>query len=403
MHAVCPEHTLFFFFYYYYYSWVMGTEHQKLCTCRYICHASWAILAPVQFLYLKSRKSAVPWRSFLRSHIQFIRSTAQMVQFNTNRISTAQSLIDPVPHFMKKIAIITCTLTVAGSSWFIALNLTTPSDLTAIYNCSAFFAYAFSIPLLGEKVRLGKVVSVAIAISGVMVVAYGDGGDTGTESGGGGGVPTGRGRVLGNLLIGVGSVLYGLYEVIYKKMACPPESTSPGRSVIFANVVASSIGAFTLVVLWVPLVVLHLTGIEPFELPTGKAGWLMAVSALAGVGFSGGFLVLISLTSPVLSSVAGLFTIFLVALADWLLTAVPLTLAAVMGGVLIIGAFALLSWESWKELKEGEEKRLKRDDADVDVDVDDDVESPEEEGASQVSGLGLSSAEERGRLIREAD
>lgn len=327
-----------------------------------------------------------------------------MVQFNTNRISTAQSLIDPVPHFIKKIAIITCTLTVAGSSWFIALNLTTPSDLTAIYNCSAFFAYAFSIPLLGEKVRLGKVVSVAIAISGVMVVAYGDGsGDTGTDSGGGGGgggggVPTGRGRVLGNLMIGVGSVLYGLYEVIYKKMACPPESTSPGRSVIFANVVASSIGAFTLIVLWFPLVVLHLTGIEPFELPTGKAGWLMAVSALAGVGFSGGFLVLISLTSPVLSSVAALFTIFLVALADWLLTAVPLTLAAVMGGVLIIGAFGLLSWESWKELKEGEEKRLKRDD----VDADDDVESPEEqEGASR--GLGLSSAEERGRLMREAE
>lgn len=320
-----------------------------------------------------------------------------MMQFNTNRISTAQSLVNPVPHFIKQIAIITCTLTVAGSSWFIALNLTTPSDLTAIYNCSTFFAYAFSIPLLGEKVRLGKVFSVAIAILGVMVVAYGDGdgGNVGTD---GGGVPTGKDRVLGNLMIGAGSVLYGFYEVLYKKMACPPESTSPGRSAIFANIVASSIGAFTLIVLWFPLVILHWTGIEPFELPTGKAGWMLVVSVVGGLCFSGGFLVLISLTSPVLSSVAALFTIFLVALTDWLLTGVPLTLSAVMGGLLIVGAFALLSWDSWKELKEGEEKRLKRGDDDEDVleDVLEDVEVGE-------PVFGLSSAEERGRLIRGRD
>ena len=52
-------------------------------------------------------------------------------------------------------AFVTCALTFAGISWYIAVNLTTASDLTAIYNCSAFFAYVFSVPLLHEKVAAG--------------------------------------------------------------------------------------------------------------------------------------------------------------------------------------------------------------------------------------------------------
>lgn len=142
---------------------------------------------------------------------------------------------------LRKITFITCALTVAGSTWYVAVSLTTPGDLTAIYNCSAFFAYAFSIPLLGEKVKMEKVVSVAVAILGVLIVAYGDG-KSGEQA-----EAEGSTRVLGNVIIGVGSVLYGFYEVLYKKMACPPEGTSSGRSVIFANTVGSGIGVFTLV------------------------------------------------------------------------------------------------------------------------------------------------------------
>lgn len=149
---------------------------------------------------------------------------------------------------LRKITFITCALTVAGSTWYVAVSLTTPGDLTAIFNCSAFFAYAFSIPLLGEKVKMEKVVSVAVAIMGVLVVAYGDGksGEQ-AEKGEKRGEGEGSTRVLGNVIIGVGSVLYGFYEVLYKKMACPPEGTSSGRSVIFANTVGSGIGVFTLV------------------------------------------------------------------------------------------------------------------------------------------------------------
>ena len=92
------------------------------------------------------------------------------------------ALRSPVRYLLTRTAIVTSALTVAGSSWYIAVDLTSPSDITAIYNCSAFFAYAFSIPLLREKLRLDKGFSVILAIVGVLIMAYGD--KTPTKHGG---------------------------------------------------------------------------------------------------------------------------------------------------------------------------------------------------------------------------
>lgn len=251
--------------------------------------------------------------------------------------------------------------------------MTSPSDLTAIYNCSAFFAYAFSVPILKEKLRLGKSFAVAVAIVGVLIVAYGDSAPTkhGGKSGGSvGGEPEGtesNSSLAGNLIIGVGSVLYGFYEVLYKRYACPPEGTSPGRGMIFAMTFGSLIGTFTLTFLWIPIPILHYLGWETFALPRGEAAWLLAVSVLANATFSGSFLVLISLTSPVLSSVAALLTIFLVAIVDWAWTGKALSPAAISGGLLIIAAFLLLSWSTYQEMAEERRKRevdLSDDDSD---------------------------------------
>lgn len=264
---------------------------------------------------------------------------------------------------LRMTAFVTTALTVAGGSWYVAVNLTSPSDLTAIYNCSAFFAYAFSVPLLKEKLRWDKSFAVLVAIIGVLIVAYGDaaptkhGGKSGGSVGGGKEEKEASNRVAGNLIIGVGSVLYGFYEVLYKKLACPPEGTSPGRGMVFANTFGSLIGSFTLLVLWIPLPILHVLGWEEFELPHGEAARLLLVSVLANAVFSGSFLVLISLTSPVLSSVAALLTIFLVAIVDWLWTGIPLSAAAVVGGLLIIAAFLLLSWSTYREMSEERRKR----------------------------------------------
>lgn len=103
-----------------------------------------------------------------------------------------------------------------------------------------------------------------------------------------------------------------------------------------------------------PSDVLHRSGIEMNGMELGST-----LTASPVLVFSGSFLVLISLTSPVLSSVAALLTIFLVALVDQLLPPPlysPLSKAAIAGGVLIIVAFCVLAWATYAEM--GEERRL---------------------------------------------
>ncbi|KAL1297486.1 hypothetical protein AAFC00_005007 [Neodothiora populina] len=344
----------------------------------YLTHGSWSLLYPTQLLIIRLQKWSMPWDAFWRRHKQLLRQTAQMVEHQTLHIPPHLHKKSPVPYFVRTTAFVTCALTVAGGSWYVAVDLTTASDLTAIYNCSAFFAYAFAIPMLHEKLKWSKIFAVGVAIVGVLVVAYGDSSPSkhGSKSGGGAGGPDApdkdeaSNRALGNIVIGVGSVLYGFYEVLYKKVACPPEGCSPGRGMIFANTFGSMIGVFTLCVLWIPIPILHYTGIEPFALPRGEAAWMLFISVLANATFSGSFLVLISLTSPVLSSVAALLTIFLVAVVDQLLPPPlnsPLSGAAVAGGVLIIAAFLLLSWATYAEMSE--ERRKKADEADVESDI----------------------------------
>lgn len=190
----------------------------------------------------------------------------------------------PVRYMLKTTAFVTTALTIAGGSWYVAVNLTTASDLTAIYNCSAFFAYAFSIPILKDKLRFDKVFAVIVAIIGVLVVAYGDRAEAeGNTADGkvGKASEEAEHRLIGNIVIGIGSVLYGLYEVLYKRYACPPEGTSAGRSMIFANTFGSMIGCFTLFVLWIPLPILHILGLETFRWPTGEAAWMLLISVCA--------------------------------------------------------------------------------------------------------------------------
>lgn len=337
----------------------------------YFTHGSWVVLWPVQLAILRIQKRELPWPVFWKRHKQLLRTTAIMVETQTLdvfRISVQQRA-RPIRYLVRFTAIITCSLTVAGLSWYIAVSLTTPSDLTAIYNCSAFFAYVFSVPLLKEPLRLDKSVAVLIAIAGVLVVAYGDTKE-GAKS------AEASNRFFGNLVIGVGSVLYGLYEVLYKRFACPPEGVSPGRGMIFANTFGSCIGLFTLTVLWIPLPIIHFLGIEKFELPVASTCWLILCAVLANATFSGSFLVLISLTSPVLSSVAALLTIFIVALVDWFITGEPLSFAAIIGGAMIVVAFLGLTWSTYREMQEHEAREpivdLSDGDKDGDISSDED-------------------------------
>lgn len=343
-------------------------NYKKPIFMLYVTHSSWVLLWPLQILILWIRKRYLPFKTFFRLHLDNVLSTAQMiVDINKEKSegithhhrkpssSTIPILSSPYGNGSPLIAILkVClmlfvALTIAGSSWYIAINLTTTSDITAIYNSSAFFAYAFSVPLLRETFKWDKAASVILAMTGVLIVAYGGESDSNDNSK----YPN---RMAGNLVIGLGAVLYGLYEVLYKRLACPPSTVSPRRQAAFANVVGTGIGLSTLTILWILLPVLHFTGIETFEFPRGQIMGFLILSVFTNMLFSGGMLVMMSLTSPVLSSVASLLTIFIVAVADWMVFNTPISLAGIIGGIFIIIAFVMLSGATWRELAAEEEE-----------------------------------------------
>ena len=70
-----------------------------------------------------------------------------------------------------------------------------------------------------------------------------------------------------------------------------------------------------------------------------------------------------------LSSVAALLTIFIVAIVDQLLPPPlnsPLTSANILGGLLIIGAFLLLSYATYREMDEERRHKLEESPSDMD-------------------------------------
>jgi len=145
----------------------------------YIHHSSWAIMGPLQFLFLRvTSPSNMSTGSLLRSHIHSLRTTAAHILSESPYAMRPN--LTPQKYMFYVIATLTITLTIAASTWFLAVGLTSASDVTAMYNCSAFFAYAFSIPLLGERFRQDKAFAVALAILGVFLMASASNDDSGS-------------------------------------------------------------------------------------------------------------------------------------------------------------------------------------------------------------------------------
>ncbi|BGP19141.1 hypothetical protein JCM10213v2_007228 [Rhodosporidiobolus nylandii] len=333
-----------------------------------------------------------------------------------------------VRELAKRVAILTVAIAAPALSWYAAVPLTSMTDITALYNSFAFWAYLLTLFYLPPPSSPSKptaptspwarlkpldALSVLLAICGVFIIAYGDAAasDKKEEE-----EAAGVGRLVGNALALFGSVSYAAYEVWYKKhtglievedrrnaqIALPspsssgdeplrpvsratsrlstsgdddaqeeqpeehdretssllssPSSTpsplpspapsaapspSPHVFLLYSTLLTSLIGLATLLCLWIPLPLLHWTGVEAFQLPPRESWAALAGIVAGGVVFNGGFMVMLAVWGPVISSIANLLTLLLVALADYLFvsSAPPLTASTLLGGAMIVGAF----------------------------------------------------------------
>ncbi|KAI0651895.1 hypothetical protein C8Q79DRAFT_64466 [Trametes meyenii] len=352
----------------------------------YVVHSSFALLFPLHLLYLRltsEHSLRLLWASVLaavRKHLKPRASSAALVD----------SANFPRRRFYRLLAYLTTGLTLPGLLWFIAVTLAPVTDVTALWNTNAFFAYVFSVLLSGSKWDPRRLLAVSIATVGVLAVVYG-----GTTSGEGAPDtatdPSVEARIaptapfVGDLLTLVASLIYAAYQVLYKMYAALPndpevqaddlysplpaasssvedlEDTLPALADeniihplpfgLYPNFLTSAIGICTLLVLWIPVPVLDVLDIEHFEMPrTALTYGVIAGIAFTGAVFNAGFMVLLAAWGPIVTSVGSLLTIVLVFLSDAIFGGAveAVTVWSVLGCGAIIAAFAILAYDLTK-------------------------------------------------------
>jgi solute carrier family 35 protein F5 len=94
--------------------------------------------------------------------------------------------------------------------WYAALANVSVAAGTAIFNCSPFFVYCFSICFLRERVSLRKLAGVLLSFAGVTLIVFYQN-DEATEVLAG--VNTSNLSFTASLLVVVSAAFYGAYEV----------------------------------------------------------------------------------------------------------------------------------------------------------------------------------------------
>jgi len=345
----------------------------------YVAHSSFSFVFPLHLLYLvvTTPKSGREYLSDLSTVIHYQFSS------NSQRLSPRSRTI--VIFFMMFMG-----LTGPGLLWYISVSLTSISDVTALWNSNAFWAYVFTVKLYKLEWERRKLLAVIVACVGVLAIVYGgvaksdeEGVEVESSSNRGHKSP-----FLGNLLALAASIWYGFFQVIYKKLVALPNdpealheddattqppfsrlsvsssnlmetseevegelSTCSLPTIPFAfhpNFFISIVGVMTAVIMSFLFPILNYLDIEKFRLPPDLQTTLaLACLATMGLVFNSGFMVLLGIWGPVITSVGGLLTIILVLFSDVIFVEGfgILSVWNSTGSIMIIGSFTILASE----------------------------------------------------------
>lgn len=279
-------------------------------------------------------------------------------------------------------------------TWYLSLSRTFVSVNTAIYNSSCVFVFVFSVAVLKEKVSLLKIVAVVCCLGGVVMLCV-DGlssDDKSTKKKGGG--DDAKNDVWGYVLVIVSTMLYSLYEVLFKRWGSYKETQptlvvaerssinydehdrdnyhdhdhddqhyheeeeeagasgkSSGREQMWKRLKVVEhtmlfiglLGVWTILLAWPGIIIVDKTGIESFELPHGKSLQGILITMGLDALFNCLLILGIVISSPLFISVGSLLTIPASVVSDWLLHGTVLPILSYMGMLAIVVGFLLLT------------------------------------------------------------
>ena len=149
--------------------------------------------------------------------------------------------------------------------WFMSLSLTSVAAATTIYNSSTAFVVLFSIIFLKERASLIKFVAALLAVgSSAMVSLASEIAPQHKSKGDSDSASHPSNPVLGGVFSFAGAVLYGLYEVAYKRWGLVTGESDPIGNVLL---IAGFMGVGNTFFLAPLLPICHYTTLETFELP----------------------------------------------------------------------------------------------------------------------------------------
>lgn len=344
-----------------------------------------------------------------------------------SHFSIPSSASNPLFHkrILATILLLTIGMSLPGLLWYIAVSLAPISDVTALWNTSAFWAYILSVYFLypqgspahssqslgsiehqawWKRLEPRKLLAVVMACIGVTVVVYSGTDDskapeeaTIQESP----VQVPSAPIAGDLLTLSASVIYATVQVLYKKyISLPNEPTeadavsspletyrpiavtedvegaipvptqdeeeelslieetmgpAPERAEalpfgLYPNFITSLVGVTTILIAWpLPLFLSTPSTQSMTDAPSPSLQITLSIMAIAlsGLAWNAGYLVLLGIWGPVITSVGNLLTIVLMLIVESIFveSAPTPNLAGVIGCGMIAGGFAVLVWE----------------------------------------------------------
>jgi solute carrier family 35 protein F5 len=165
-----------------------------------------------------------------------------------------------------------------------SLSYTSVSSNTILSSTSSFFTFLLSFLFRIDGFSITRIASILIAFSGVILVTTTDR-NSGTDS------------LIGPILSLTGAVMYGSYTTFMKSRVS--EEYPSQVLLLFAFV-----GFFNFLLMWPMFLIVHYTGLEPFEVPSIQVVGFLILNGSIGTVLSDVFWSLgVLLTSPVACTV----------------------------------------------------------------------------------------------------
>ena len=222
-------------------------------------------------------------------------------------------------------------------AWFWALavgnNGMSLGIVTALFNTNPVFVFLFTAILYKEGAEnIIQIVAILLAMLGVCLICYSFEGEPSS--------------VWGVALAVSSSAMYGLFEVLYKNYLLNGKSDQPFHFIYF---LIGLMGLFYLFIFWIPIPLLHFTGLEPLSSPSLSQGLLLALNSVCTTLFQCCLqLSLALLPSPILVSLASLLCMPTAEVTDWFLKTGRFTTPELIGSAFVGMSFLIMAAQEAK-------------------------------------------------------